>query len=107
VTGLDGKKRDATKPKILCPRCSRVGETKDCAACAALRKPASKPEPESKPKAGKPRFDEKLFDKAYGALMRTIDQRGNLMGKGPNYKRCVDLMGMVIDSYAKWKKETA
>jgi hypothetical protein len=48
-TGKDGKKRAAAKPKVLCPRCERVGEAKGCVMCAELRK--RKKKPKAKPKA--------------------------------------------------------
>lgn len=36
--GKDGKERPASKPKVLCERCQRVGAVKDCEACKAARK---------------------------------------------------------------------
>jgi len=58
-------------------------------------------------KPGTPRFDEKKFEKVYGPLVRLVDQRGNAMGKGPRYQRCVDLLGEFIAAYSSWKSETA
>lgn len=80
VTGKDGRQQPSTKPT------------------------PAEPKP---PKAGKPRFDEKKFDKVYGPLVRLVDERANAMGKGPNYKRCHDLLGEFITAYMAWKKETA
>jgi hypothetical protein len=113
ITGKDEKQRPATMPpKILCTRCQRVGETKDCEGCGEARKPkpATPAEPAnlSKPSiAGKPKFDETKFEKAYGPLVRLVDERGNAMGKGPNFKRCHELLGEFIKAYSAWKKETA
>jgi len=56
-----------------------------------------------KMKPGKPRFDEKTFEKAYGSLVRVIDVRGNLMGKDTHHARCQELMGMVLEEYKKWR----
>ena len=100
VIGRDGKIYPATKPKVLCARCRRVGEIKDCLACIEARKPPLT-------KSGKPRFDEKKFDKAYGPLVRLVDERANAMGKGPNFERCQQLLGEFLEAYKIWKKETA
>lgn len=68
---------------------------------------AKKAAEEKKPKSGKPRFDEKGFDKAYGNLVRLVDARGNAMGKGPRFKKCHDILGEFLDAYKEWKKESA
>ncbi len=110
VTGKDDKKRDAKKPVVLCKTCSHnqdVGKPirENCESCAEARG-QKKAKPEKEPKAGKPRFDEKKFDAAYGSLVRVIDERGNLMGKGAHHKKCQDIMGDFIDTYKLWKKES-
>jgi hypothetical protein len=70
--------------------------------------PAEKPKPTpAKPKSGKPRFDEKKFDKVFGPLVRLVNERGNAMGKGPNYQRCHEALNEFMDAYKSWKKETA
>jgi hypothetical protein len=111
VTGTDGKTYPATQPKILCVSCQtkqRKGQElpSRCEDCETARRPA-KPAQAKPTKAGKPRFDEKKFDKAFGALTRVIDERGNMMGKGAHHKRCQDLLGDFINEYKLWKRETA
>jgi len=120
VIGKDEKRRPATMPsKILCARCQRVGETKDCDGCREARQPAGNRKPKPKPKAGKPKFDEKKFAQTFGPLTRLVDERANAMGKGAclelrtftiegnGHKRCQDLLGLFLEEYTKWMKETA
>jgi len=137
VIGTDGKTYSATKPKILCPSCQhrqRKGTPliEKCVACENLQKrpkgfifcehcvirkangktevsdcPDCKLLNVEKPKSGKPRFDEKKFEKVYGPLVRIVDERANAMGKGPNFARCLQLLGEFLDAYKTWKKETA
>lgn len=105
IIGQDGRQQPATKPKpeppVLCDRCKRVGARADCEQCAAKRK--GKAETGSTPKPGKVRFNEKLFEKAFGDLTRVIDQRGNAMGKGSHHKKCQDILGDFLAEYKKWK----
>ena len=82
TTGKDGKSYPASKPK-------------------------EEPKPAPKPKSGKPRFDEKKFDKVFGPLVRLVNERGNAMGKGPNFQRCHHLLNQFMDAYKAWKGETA
>lgn len=106
ITGKDDRQQPATKPKAVCPRCRRVGIVKDCPTCtqSVEAMPAAKP---TKPKSGKPKFIEKKFDQAYGALVRIVDERGNAMGKGPHHRRCQEILGEFLTEYKLWKKETA
>ncbi len=104
IQGRDGKTYDATKPAIQCERCKRTGKNDpNCEGCAASRQ-AAKPKPL---KSGSPRFDEKKFDAAYGALVRVVDERANALGKGPRHKKCIDSLGDFLEVYKLWKKETA
>jgi len=105
VDGRDGKKRPAKNSKQLCPACQHrqdVGKPliEKCEECESLRKKKDKPEKEPKP--GKPRYDEKRFTAAYGSLVREIDARGNLMGKGAFHGQLLAAMDNVLDLYKKW-----
>lgn len=105
VTGQDGKSYPAAKAKKLCKACQHrkdVGKPliDKCDDCAA----ANKPKGDSKPKPGKPKFNEKRFEKAFGSLVRVIDERGNLMGKGEHFKKCHKLMDDFLEEYKRWKK---
>lgn len=67
---------------------------------------AKKPE-QKKPRNGAPKFNEKAFNKIFGPLVRLVDQRGNAMGKGPRYERCMESLGEFLKHYQEWMKETA
>ena len=112
VTGADGKKYDAAQPPkpepILCDRCKRdrrVGNepVKKCQECAELHgKKGGKAA--AKPKAGKPKFNDKKFEKVYGPLVRLVDERGNALGKDKHHKRCQELLGLFLAEYKEWMK---
>jgi hypothetical protein len=117
VQGRDGKSYPSTQPALRCDRCTRIGSNiPNCPKCLELRgkkKPLPQPpnfddpEDDEKPKAknGKPRYDEKRFEKAYGVLIREVDKRAELMGKGKHHKRCIELLGMFLEAYKVWKVE--
>lgn len=102
ITVTDAAKVAAKSPAV---QDHAVGEVKSGNAKTATQA-ADRIEP-PKPKSGKPKFDEKRFDKVYGALVRLVDERGNAMGKGPRHKKCQNVLGDFLDEYKAWKKETA
>ena len=116
---LDGKSK-LSKTQIaagqapFCPRCARhlrVGQPlpTGCPECKQLAgekppKVEKQPPPDKPAKPGKPRYAEKAFEKAYGALVREVDKRGNLMGKGKCFAKIHDLLGTVLEEFKKWKQ---
>lgn len=115
VTGLDGKKRDAST-SLFCDRCKRTGPSKDCPKCAAIqekagRKPKAKPAPKP-PKSGSEIFDWKGFETHLGHVCRGPDAvkkayaGKNFPGEGQSqeYADCMKALDQFTETWSKWRK---
>jgi hypothetical protein len=127
VTGSDGKQYDANKPrgggKILCSRCERIAKPygiKDCASCAELNKKGGKTrepgeddqpldsdgKPMPKKKPGKPIYDDKKIEAAYGTLARCLNDRAIAHGLKDIPRAVKSPMNEVFKEFQEWQKRS-
>lgn len=108
TTGKDGKEHPASKPKILCGRCSRLGNpVANCESCKEERKAArsgreaGSSEPKPPPSNnGKLLWNWKEHDAIWAKLLRQVDVLGNRF----KCKECPEAEAL-RDGLTKWRAD--
>jgi hypothetical protein len=112
VHSLDGRDRPATKPKILCGRCTRVAPgvgVPGCDTCKKMQPPVREPGDDTKRRkqSGKPKVDWKKFDRSFGPLVRFVDEIAEAYPAekdGPDHKKADDLLEEFANVFIAWKE---
>jgi hypothetical protein len=120
TTMRTGKIGRGGKPKVLCDRCQRVGETKDCQTCKDARQAArerqpgegdapvtSNGQPMTSRKPGEPIFDDAKIHDLFGKLVRSVDNRARACGMNQAPRSVLGPLNTFIDAFKKWQKEPA
>jgi hypothetical protein len=105
-TGRDGRTFQQAKP-VLCDRCVRVGQTKDCKTCAELREKVGKKPRQTKDKSGTLKFDFSKFHSQFTPIAQAATKlvKAYPEEKGcDEFKKCEEAIELFIRTWNGWQK---